>query len=337
MLRLVLRSYGGENMKGRPAYYSKGLCFDSFERAARYARAVLGDHDSVCEAEGPAEEWETVDDIVSGWAPSATRVAGHGVSVTFVNDGPVDESLLARMRGLGEVVWTPHGPVGTQASYTFALDLPVAQGWADGDVVVFVEDDYLLVEDAFVVLEEAVRHIPEAGYFALAHGRPTDFTDEAQLRHYAIVPWWRPAPDRVVGGRRWINILGVTSTFAARVGLLREDRDIFMLCQKPFRTRWLDHETAMIYQAIRPYRGAMYLTGVPGDFVPTLRGVARAIYLLPFRAALNARAARQRAAHYLYAPTPPVAAHMEEQGLEDPQRWESEAKSVTAWAKTPAN
>ncbi len=313
MLRLVLRSYGGENLKGRPGYYSKELAFTSFERAALHARAVLG-------ATSPAD-------------PGPGAGPRCGVSVTFVNDGPVPESLTGRMYRLGDVVPIPNGPVGTQGSYTFALDLPAAMGWPDEDVVVFVEDDYLLAQDAFVAIAQAAEAIPQAGYFALGHGRPRDFSDPEQLRRFGIVPWWRPAPDIGVQGRRWINILGVTSTFAARVGVLRQDRDIFMLCQRPFRKRWYDHETAMLYQGVRPYRGTSFWTGMPDDFTLSVRGVLRAAYLVPFRVAMNLRAGRQRTPHYLYAPDPVVAAHMEVGAVEDPAFWAAEAERVRAWAR----
>ncbi len=315
MLRIVFRSYGGENLKGRPAYYSKRLAFDSFERAYLRARDVLGAQDLT---------------------RTAQAVSTHGVSVTFANDGPIAPELLERMRGLGEIVQTPSGPVGAKASYGFALALPRAMGWAASDVVVYIEDDYLMTCEALVELARAVDAIPEAGYFALAHGRPDDYSDPAQIARYSTVPWWEPAADRVVDGQRWINILGVTSTFAARVGVLEQDRDIFELCQRPFRRRWYDHETAMLYQGVRPYRGASYWTGMPGDFVPSARGVLRALVLLPFRVALNARAARQRVPHLLYAPAPVVAVHLEVDGIDEPERWEGEARAVAEWARNRA-
>lgn len=318
MLRIVFRSYGGENLKGRPSYYSKTLAFDSFERAYLHARAVLGNED-------PA--------VRSGLhVATAQAEATHGVSVTFANDGPISPALLQRMRGLGEGVQTPNGPVGAKASYGFALGLPRAMGWAETDVVVYIEDDYLLAREALVELARAVDAIPEAGYFALAHGRPDDFSDPAQIARYSTVPWWRPAPDRMVHGQRWINILGVTSTFAARVGVLEDDRDIFELCRRPFRRRWYDHETAMLYQGVRPYRGRSYWTGMPGDFAWTLRGVLRAVYLLPFRVVANARAGRQRVPHLLYAPSPVVAVHLEVEGIDEPERWAREAAVVAEWA-----
>lgn len=308
MLRIVFRSYGGENLKGRPAYYSKELALDSFERAYERARAELGGVDR------------------PGQTPS------HGIDVTFANDGPIDPALLRRMEALGPVVQTQGGPVGLKASYTFALNLPDRFGWPDSDVVFYLEDDYLLAEDSLVALARAVDAIPQAHYFALSHGRPEDLSDPVQAHQFGTVPWWEPGPDERVDGLQWINILGVTSTFGARIGTLREDKDIFIMCQRPFRNRFLDHETSMLYQGVVPYRGKTYFIGLPGDFVPSVRGVARAFYLLPFRALFNARARRQGARHLLYAPKPIVATHMELEGMTDPARWEAEAHAVRKWA-----
>lgn len=66
-LRIVYRSYGGDNEKDRPAYYGKPLALRSLLRAA----------DAVdCE-------------------------------IVFLNDGPVSEAVLDLMRGRGEIVELP--------------------------------------------------------------------------------------------------------------------------------------------------------------------------------------------------------------------------------------
>ena len=61
---------------------------------------------------------------------------------------------LALMEGNGEVIAIPGGPVGMRDSYRFGLDLPDRLAWSDDDIVAYVEDDYLLVEDAFEEFEE---------------------------------------------------------------------------------------------------------------------------------------------------------------------------------------
>lgn len=63
-LRVVYRSYGGENKKGRPEYYSKLLALTSFVRA----------------------------------------VEGTGADLVFLNDGPVPLDRLRLMRQFGEVL-----------------------------------------------------------------------------------------------------------------------------------------------------------------------------------------------------------------------------------------
>lgn len=292
-LRLVLRSYGGDNDKGRPAFYSKDLVVASFVRAARHV----------------------------------------GADVYFVNDGPIPAPRLALMEGNGEVIAIPGGPVGMRDSYRFGLDLPDRLAWSDDDIVAYVEDDYLLVEDAFEVLLTGAAAMPSASYFALSGSRPTDYDDPAQQRLHGLPRDWRPlAPDRTVGDSRWINVLSVASTFAARVGALRADRDIFEQCMRPFRNRYLDHETCLLYQGVVPYRGRDFFFGLPGDFVPGVRGVARAALLLPFRVLLNRRARRQREPHLLYAVQPAVAAHLEVANINTARDWSAEADAVTRWA-----
>lgn len=66
-LRVLYRSYGGTNMKGRPEYFDKLRCLISLLRAAE-------------------------------------RV---GAQITFVNNGPVPEHLVRVMRSAGEIVELP--------------------------------------------------------------------------------------------------------------------------------------------------------------------------------------------------------------------------------------
>lgn len=66
-LRVMYRSYGGENRKDRPDYYGKLLCLVSFLRAAE----------------------------------------GLGLTPVFINDGPMPEDRLQLMRDAGEIVQLP--------------------------------------------------------------------------------------------------------------------------------------------------------------------------------------------------------------------------------------
>jgi hypothetical protein len=295
-LRLVYRSYGGENRKNRPAYYSKLLTLTSFVRAA---------------------------------------VQTPDADVIFLNDGPIPAERLAIMERYGTVVQIENGPVGMRNSYRRGLEMPDQLGWPDDDVVAYVEDDYLFTDDAFVALDEAVRGLPEASYFGLHGARPEPGDAEGRARH-GLPKKWHAQPDRVVGERRWRNIASTTSTFCARVGPLRADQPIFRQCMVPFRRRFLDHETCLLYQGQVPYHGLELLTGLPGDYVPSARGAIRTLFLFPFRIALNATARRQLEPHYLYALIPNATTHLEEGVISEDQDWIAEAAKVAVWAEEQA-
>jgi hypothetical protein len=126
-LRMVYRSYGGENMKSRPPFYSKLLALASFVHAAEAADA----------------------------------------EVTFLNDGPLPADRAALMAGRGEIISIAGGPIGLRGSYIKSLGMPADKGWPPDDLVYFCEDDYLHTADAFTRLAAAAELIPSASYFAL--------------------------------------------------------------------------------------------------------------------------------------------------------------------------
>jgi hypothetical protein len=293
-LRAVYRSYGGENTKNRPPYYSKSLTLLSFVRAI----SLVSD-----------------------------------VDVVFVNDGPIPSDRLAIMHRFGRVIQISDRPQGMRASYRFALGLADRECWANGDVVSFNEDDYLYTAEAFSALGEAATHLTSASYFSLYGDRP-DYTDLDARNSHSLPRAWTPAPDLTVDGRRWFNRPSITSTFAARVGALREDLPIFHQCMRPFRRRYLDHETCLLYQACVPYSGIELLTGLPNDFERSLRGVVRTLVLAPFRIALNVRARRQPEPHRLYVLTPNEATHLEHPVISPDQDWPAVATEVLRWAET---
>lgn len=292
-LHLVYRSYGGENTKRRPPFYSKLLTLLSFIRAAER----LPDADLV-----------------------------------FVNDGPIPEDRLRLMTAAGSVISLGDTAAGMRASYVFALDLPDREGWASDDVVMFVEDDYLFAADAFVTLAPAVDD-PSMDYFSLYGERP-DTTSIEGRREFSVPAGWHPQPDVVINGRTWFNQPSITSTFGARVGALRADRDIFDQCMRPFRRRFLDHETFLMVQGAIPYHGWELVSGLPDDFEWSARGVVRALVLVPYRFAINRRARRQLRPHRLYAVTPNEATHLEYPVISGDRDWEAVAREVWDWAET---
>ncbi|MBA8793252.1 hypothetical protein FHX74_000846 [Friedmanniella endophytica] len=293
-LRLLHRSYGGENRKNRPAYYSKLLCLASFIRAA----------EQVPDAE-----------------------------VLFLNDGPIPADRLRLMERAGEVVSLGDQPGGMRASYRFALDLPARRGWPADDVVSFNEDDYLFTEDAFLTLRNGAERLPQASYFALYAGEP-DYDDPNSRRQFSLPRGWRPEPSVDFPGEHWWHHPSITSTFSARVGAVEADRGIFAQAMVPFRRRFLDHETCLLYQGVVPYHGFEYLIGLPDDFQPTLRGVVRTIVLIPFRVALNLRAlTRRKDPHRLYAVGPTRASHLEDEVVSTDRDWPTVAREVVDWLR----
>ncbi len=289
--RLVYRSYGGENHKLRPDYYSKVLTLTSFVRAA--SRLPQAD-------------------------------------VIFLNDGPVPAERLAIMERFGRVVQLADEPQGLRTSYRTALLLCTTGSWSDADVVSYIEDDYLFTEDAFLALVEATSELPQVSYFTLYGDRPDGSVPGASV---GLPRDWAPMPDLVAGDRVWFNRASITSTFSARVGALRADLPVFFACMRPFRKRFLDHETCLIYQGYIPYYGRELLLGLAGDFVPSMRGLVRTVVLVPFRIALNALARRRRTANLLYALTPNEATHLEHPVVSVDQDWEAIAIGVAQWAQ----
>ena len=293
MHHLVYRSYGGENRKRRPQCYSKLLTLTSFVRAA--SRLPQAD-------------------------------------ITFFNDGPVPADRLAIMDRFGRVVQLAEEAQGMRASYRAALLLSTTEPWSDDDVVSYVEDDYLFTEDAFLALAEAAAELPQVSYFTMYGDRP-DYSDPGSRTTHSLPRHWTPAPDLRAAGRVWFNRASIASTFSVRVGSLRADLPVFFACMRPFRTRYLDHETCLIYQGYVPYHGRELLLGLPGDFVPSVRGVARTVFLVPFRVALNRLARRRDAANLLYAVTPNEATHFEHPVISPDQDWEAVAAEITQWAE----
>lgn len=291
-IHLVYRSFGGENAKSRPAHYSKWVTLLSFVRAAERTPET---------------------------------------DVVFLNVGPIPEPRRELMKRVGRILSAGSTPSGMRASYTFALGLSERECWGEDDAVMFVEDDYLFTEYAFTAFADAVEHVPEAAYFTVYGERP-DYTAASERRRHAVPDGWHPHRDVVSSGRTWFNLASTTSTFGARVSALRSDLDIFKQCMRPFRRRFLDHESCLIVQGAIPYHGRQLLSGLPGDFAPSLRGVARAAVLVPYRFALNQRARRQLRPHLLYAITPNEGTHLEHPVSSADRDWRAVAAEVTAWA-----
>lgn len=292
-LRLVYRSYGGDNAKVRPSWFDKELAAASFTRAAEHA----------------------------------------GIAPLWLNDGPIPSQIGQLQQRVGTIVNIPGGPVGMRRSYLTALRLAIDSNWPEDDVVYFCEDDYLHTADAFTILRGAARELPQVSYFAL-YGSTPRYASPEWPGGYTFPDDWPPAPALHGGGHRWINVASTASTFGVRVGALRQDYCLFRQAMVPFRRRYLDHETCLLYQGFRPYRGRELVLGLRGDFIPGPRGVARAVFLVPFRLGLNMRARRNSTdPHLLYAAEPNLGCHMETDVMTPGRDWSAVAGGVKSWAR----
>jgi hypothetical protein len=136
-LHIIYRSSAVENMKARPAYYSKLACLKSFLQAV-----------SRCNV--PPE-------------------------IVYLNDGDLPDDRLQVMAATGDVVSLPalrpgasggSRRAGIYRSYTRALSLVDERGWPDDDLVYLAEDDYLYLPEALASLVLAAEQLTIASYFS---------------------------------------------------------------------------------------------------------------------------------------------------------------------------
>jgi hypothetical protein len=291
-LHVLYRSYGGENAKGRPPYYDKRLSLVSFLRSA-------------------------------GGVPD--------VDITFLNDGPIPADRLEVMQASGARI-VPIDAHGMRPSYRAALRHAIDSDWADDDLVYLLEDDYMHVPDGLARLDQAMRALPEVSYL-LTYGStwthpviPVEHLEETRP------VGWRPGVPTEVDGQTWRPTFAPTSTYAARVGALRQDYRIILQAHLPYRHHYLDLELGFVWQGYEPYkwpaiaRGAVGLT--TGGVKEKLRGIAEA----PFKVAFNLRSHRRPGRRrLLYVAEPNLAVHMESAFLSPGVDWEAIAGDTQRW------
>jgi hypothetical protein len=293
-LHIVYRSCPAGNGKQRPPFHDKLLSLASFARAL---------------AEGP-----------------------RPASMIFLNDGEIPDDRLALMRELGETAAVPRTPTGVASerilrhqtgggigltrSYFAALELPDKRGWAADDVVYFVEDDYLHRPDALSRLREAIQELPAASYFAL----------------YGSVDPLETVP-MTAGGRKWYTGHSTTSTFAARVGALRQDRLIHRLGF--FASGTADRTVCLAYRGVRPFAWNHVVGDLMGG-APEGRGRLNGrLKRASLQAAVNGLAMRSGFhRHLLLVADPPLATHVESGVLAPGVDWEAVARDTAAWARS---
>lgn len=290
MIHLVYRSYGGENDKDRPSFYSKDLALASFIQASERISA----------------------------------------DVIFLNDGPVPRHRRELMESAGEVVHIAQEPVGMRKSYLAALDLPERRQWPDDHIVYFSEDDYLHLPDAFRALSNAAAAIPWATYFALYGSTPLHANSAEFPEGLTLPADWPSPPDATVDGHSWVNIPSTASTFGGRVWAIKDDRPIFRQCMFPFQRRFLDHETCLLYQGQQPYRGITLLTGLehyPSSAWGRIRRYGLTPIRVALNVRARSRSARP---HWLYAADPNYACHMSNGVMTPGRDWSRAAAAVRA-------
>lgn len=213
MLHIIYRTYGGENKKGRPPYYSKILSLMSFLQAVE-------------------------------------RVDTKDIEVIYVIDGDMPPDRLQAMRASGELL--RYTALGLQGSMKTAFSLPADRGWPADDVVWFAEDDYLYQPHALVDLIAATKAFPEADYFGLYALIGSRKPDGGPAEDYLRIPKrWSGSDALLVNGHPWRHALSTTGTFGARVKAHAGDRAMMEYVIRFGGAS--DHATSLMYQGFSPH------------------------------------------------------------------------------------
>jgi hypothetical protein len=290
-----MRSYGGENMKDRPSYYSKMTCLASLVRAAQEVT--------------PAAE------------------------LIFVNDGPMPADRLAMMRSAGQVVRLDAGS--NRSSYRTAILLAARREWADDDLVWFAEDDYLYTPRAFVELMAGASApaLADADYFSLYGGSAFD-TSTGRL-HARPRPQRGAAGDPsavVLGDLRWYRGMSTTSSFGVRRGALVADARLLRLM--PYTGGAWDRTSCLTAQGLRPFTRRELTDDLLPFFNQPPSGWPRALTRGAVRLTLSARALRRASRRrVMRAADPDQAGHLELDQLSPGTDWEQLAEQTLAWAE----
>jgi len=288
-LSIVYRSHGGENLKARPPYYSKLLALTSVVRAA---------HES-----------------------------GLSPRLIFSNDGPIPADRLDVMRAWGRVAQVDKGS--NRESYRAAIGMVTSSSWPSDDVVWFAEDDYLYRPESFRMLMAAAAAIPQADYLSMVGGGALDQASPRTATRRHPRRGAADVPDAIdVAGVSWFRGVSTTSTFGARLGVLREDARL--LRQLPYSGGAWDHTTCLTVQGRQPFSWAE----VRGDLQPGGSGaaLARGAFRASVRAGTNLRSLRRPdRRRLLYLCDPVGTRHLELPGAADGLDWERVADETRAW------
>ena len=292
-LHVIYRSYGGENLKNRPAFYSKDVALASLLRAV--------------------------------------DIADVQTELLFLNDGPIPQYRLGVMEGAGESVSVQCGS--NRRSYGVAIRLPGQRSWDPTDLVWLSEDDYLYSPDALAELVTGATQMPAADYFALycdleitnVAGRRPEIVRQQPYHEVS-------SPTGDLARRSWYRAAASTSTFGGRVAAMREDERMLRLCSYSGgawdRASCLTYQGFQPYPWANLWRdgAAESRLRMARGIRTTARGVVRA------GLNVTALARRPRQRRRLAAVGPNPITHMELPYLASGTPWSAIAADTRAWA-----
>lgn len=246
----------------------------------------------------------------------------------FLNNGPIPDDRLQIMESAGEIVWLDS--IGMRGSYRAALRL----AWSpppgeEEEIVWFSEDDYLYRPNALSALNAAAA-LP-ADYFALYGSTAGNWVTQDHNTGWTPKGWAEVGPLEAEGVEWWRTV-STTSSFGARRGVLREDREIWLQGMLPHRRSLRDHDTCVVLQGYEPHTWGtvtkeLLLRG-DGDLKARLKDAA----IAPFKGALNVRSHRRtERRRVMIAPRPNLACHIEDGSIAPGYDWEALARDTEDW------
>lgn len=303
-LRILHRSYGGDNDKPRPPYYSKVLALASLIRAAQ-------------------------------------ELTPNG-ELVFINDGPMPAERLDVMEKWGEVRSVRRGG-SDAASYREMLTDEHARSGADDELIWLAEDDYLYVPGALEHLVAGAAAQPDIDYFTLYGSFAVDLQRSSRRRlEIHPDPGSEGTTDVTeVGDIAWFRAKATTSTFAIRRGALGED--LRLLKAFALTGGAWDTATCRAMQGFRPFApGEIRADLVPFGSAPAARWpklMARGVVRI---ASLPLSVRRPERRRMLMGSDPELAQHMEAPEIEAHPAssrtvarvdWAAIAVETTEWAR----
>ncbi|MCX6463248.1 MAG: hypothetical protein NTW05_06600 [Pseudonocardiales bacterium] len=298
-VRVVYRSYGGENAKGRPPYYSKALALQATLRAVHEA----------------------------------------DVEIVFINNGPIPDHLVSVMRRHGEIVTLPDVGMrrsfltGLRLPHKLGWDPDDIAYFCEDDYL-HVPEAFVHLKAAAAELDAS--YFALYGPLLDDEEPGTPVWDLQKIDSEVVYPrGFTPAPPVEAGGWRWKRILSTTSTFGARVGALRADVPIFWQSGLPHRKMYRDYDMCVTYQGYEAYRWGELGRDLVLRGDGALGERARRAALVPFKAAMNVRSHRRPGnRHALVCAAPNLATHLESAFIAPGRDWAEVAAETADWAAT---